>query len=131
VNEQRQLFFEIVREISARPGMFGGSGKLRDVAIYLAGVEDGIAHGKAEMLVAPGWNRWVEGRFLIFSPAWHWSRILVYTFGSDQAALTALPALYEEFFADLDSLGADGIEKRATKFLVDKYGERFHEPDAR
>ena len=111
--------------------MFVGGTKLWDVAIYLAGVEDGIARGNPGVSVARSWNRWIEGRFLVSSPAWHWSRILAHTFGSDQAALAALPGLYEAFFADLDSLGADGIEERATKLLVDKYGECFHEPYAR
>jgi hypothetical protein len=111
--------------------MFVGSGQLWDVAIYLSGLEDGLARGNAEMLVAPSWQRWVEGRFLIFSPGWHWSRILVHAFGSDEAALTSLPSLYDEFFVDLDLLGSKGIEERTTQRLVAEYGELCHEPEIR
>lgn len=129
MSDNRTVFCKIVGQIATRPGMFVGTGALRDVAIYLDAYEQGLTAHSQLAALTPGWNRWIEGQFLIFHPAWHWSRILVHVFGSDETALAALPELYQQFFADLDTLGATGIEKRTEARLVAAYGEPVHEPE--
>jgi hypothetical protein len=108
--------------------MYVGRCSVRAVSHYL----DGYCHalgdvGKTESPL-DGWGRWVESRFLISHPAWHWTRILLHTYGSDQAALEALPQLYEEFLACRAALGVEGIQGEHERLLIAKYGRSCYEP---
>ena len=76
------------------------------------------------------WGRWVESRFLISHPAWHWTRILLHVHGSDRAAIEALPALYREFLSQREALGAEGIEAERLRRFSAAYGEDYYEPPA-
>jgi hypothetical protein len=70
-----------------------------------------------------GWQRWIEKRFLIQHPAWHWSRILVHEYGSDEAALEAMPGLYSEFEREYAEIGIEGIEAWLEQRFREKYGD--------
>jgi hypothetical protein len=71
-----------------------------------------------------GWRCWIELRFGICDPAWHWSRILLHEFGSAQAAIEALPALYDEFAADRVRDGVEGILARHEQTFRGDAGSR-------
>jgi hypothetical protein len=78
----------------------------------------------------PVCGRWVEARFFISHPAWHWTRILLHIYGSVRAALEALPQLYEEFLAQRAALGVEGIEGEHRRRLVPEHGQDWYEPPA-
>lgn len=52
---------------------------------------------------------WIELRFGISHPAWHWTSILLHVYGSDAAAIEAVPNLFAEFEAEREQGGVDGI----------------------
>jgi hypothetical protein len=120
MNTERKVFLEIVDLISARPGMFVGTEKLRDVANYLHGLEHGLNGGLEIAPITHVFRRWIEGRFLYCRAAWHWDKLLLHTFRSDAAALAALPNLFREFFSELDTLGEAGIEAKVSEAILAK-----------
>ncbi len=75
-----------------------------------------------------GWGQWVQLRFLISHPAWHWTRILLHVYGSDLASIEALPILHREFLAVRVSLGIEGIFPELRRRLVFEYGQDWHQP---
>jgi hypothetical protein len=110
-------FLEVVGRIAARPAMYVGTTSLSRVANFL----DGYSHAMWDLGRSPnpldGWMRWVELRFGICHPGWSWTRILAHCFGTDDAAIRALPALFKEFFSERQSLGAEALlEQHREKF---------------
>ncbi|MFT3766701.1 MAG: hypothetical protein QM820_14480 [Minicystis sp.] len=102
---------ELIDSLSKRPGMWVGSSSLADIGHFLNGFRHAVSlMGLPDPLDA--WTRWVELRFGVFSPAWHWTRILVHVFGSDEAAIAALPELCRSYLHDRDELGSKGIEAK-------------------
>ena len=98
--------------------MYVGTSSLRAVSFYLAGYSHAVGDlGEAE---APldGWMRWVELRFSICHPAWHWTRILEHHFGSSPEAIKALPSLYREFLAKRAEIGLEGIESEHQRYFI-------------
>lgn len=85
-----------------------GTNSLAAVSHYL----DGYAHASADHELLEGWRIWVELRFGICHPAWHWTRILLHAYGSDGPALAALPQLYDEFVAERQRDGLESIVER-------------------
>jgi hypothetical protein len=122
-------FMKLLHDISKRPGMYVGEGSLKAVSHYLDGYDHAMEDHGATPSPLYGWMRWVEMRFLISHSAWHWTRILVHVYGSDGAALESLPSLYEEFLADRESMGVDGIEAELKRRLIAEYGEDWHAPE--
>lgn len=121
-------FQALLQSIAKRPGMYVGRCSLRAVSHYLDGYDDALrdlGHAEAPL---DGWQRWVELRFLISDPGWHWTRILVHTYETDQAAIEALPELHREFLAERAAIGVDGIEAMLDQRLMEEYGEPWHEP---
>lgn len=111
-----RAFGELLESICARPAMYVGDGNLFHVALFLNGYVEGLAACGAESPM-PSWTKWIEVRFGISDPAWHWTSILVHAFGDERAALSALPSLYTEYRAAVDQDGLDGIERtHATQF---------------
>jgi hypothetical protein len=110
--------------------MYVGHNSFVAASHYLAG----YCHALRDHGVSPealdGLNRWVEMRFEIRSSAWHWTRILIHTYGDDEASFRVFPTLYDEFLADRDRLGDSGIEAEAIRRLVARYGRDWGSPDS-
>ena len=114
----------LLESISKRPGMYISSASIESVSDYLAGYCQGqIAAGEANPF--SGWFRWVEMRFCISHPAWHWTRILLHNYGSDQASIEALSKLYLEFKNDQERLEKRGMEDERKRRLIAKYGKEI------
>jgi hypothetical protein len=107
--------------------LYVGKTSLRAVSDYLAGYADAVAD-LGHFHPQNGWLRWVEMKFLISHSAWHWTRILVHIYGSDRAALNALPGLHAEFRAFVAEHGTDFIDREHHRRFVAEYGETWHEP---
>jgi len=121
-------FDAILATVAAKPAIYVGKTSLRAVSDYLAGYADALAD-IGQRHPQEGWLRWVEMKFLISHPAWHWTRILVHVYGSDRAALDALPGLYAEFLAFVAEHGTDFIDGEHDRRLLAEYGERWHAPE--
>ncbi|WZO98595.1 hypothetical protein EP7_000175 [Isosphaeraceae bacterium EP7] len=123
-------FQALLHSIAERPAIYVGNCSIRAVSHYLDGYCDALRDlGHAEKPL-DGWMRWVELRFLISNPAWHWTRILLHVYGSDQAAIEALPELHREFLAERAMIGVDGIEALLDQRILEEHGEPWHEPPA-
>jgi hypothetical protein len=121
-------FESLLRSIASRPAMYVGRCSLRAVSAYL----DGYDHASGDLgqpeLPLSGWGHWVESRFLISHPAWHWTRILLHAYGTDRAAIEALPQLYQEFLARRAAIGVEGIVDEHGRRFIAEYGQDWHEP---
>lgn len=125
-------FQNLLNDMVKRPALYVGTGSIRAVSDYLSGYDHAmIDNGMCDPENSPlcGWMRWVELRFLISSPAWHWTRILLHVYGSDREALDALPALYEQFLELRASIGSQGIEAEWKQRFMAEYGEDWHVPE--
>jgi hypothetical protein len=105
-------FEELLARIAKRPALYVGQCSVSRVANYLDGYCDAMEALGCPVIPLQGWMQWIELRFGICSPAWHWSRILLHHYGSAQAAIEALPSLYNEFETDRARDGVDGIDAR-------------------
>ena len=123
-------FQALLRSIAKRPAMYVGKCSVRAVSDYL----DGYCHALRDLghteTPLDGWMRWVELRFLISHPAWHWTRIFLHIYGCDRAAIEALPELHREFLAERAVIGVDGIEAALDQRLIKVHGEPWYEPPA-
>jgi hypothetical protein len=112
-------FLEVLERIAARPAMYVGTTSLPRVANFI----DGYCHAMWDLGCSPnpldGWMRWVELRFGISHSGWSWTRILVHSFGTDDAAIRALPALFKEFLSEKQRIGVDA--------LLEQHRVKFHE----
>ncbi len=123
-------FQALLRSIAIRPAMYIGQCSIRSVSDYLSGychALNDLGHAETPL---DGRLRWVKLRFLISHPAWHWTRILMHIYGSDQAAIAALPDLHREFRAERAVLGVDGIEAALAQRLIEEHGKPWYEPSA-
>ncbi len=118
---------ELVQSISARPVMWVGSARLRDVALFLDGFCQGIesATGVRPLL---GWHTWIETRYLISHPAWHWTAILRHAHGSDSAALAALPSLVAAFESETRGCSTQLLDQRHRDAFLSAFGAEHHAP---
>ena len=121
-------YIALVNSIAKRPAMYVGRCSLRRVSAYLDGYEHALGDVGISETPLAGWGRWVELRFLISHAAWHWTRILLHAFGSDAAAIEALPGLYREFLLQREALGVEGIEAEHERRLMAEYGRDWYEP---
>jgi hypothetical protein len=123
-------FVGLIDAIAKRPALYVGRCSLHAVSDYLSGYDHALADLGQPVTPLAGWVRWVESRFLISHPAWHWTRILLHVLGTDRAAIEALPTLYREFLSDRAALGVEGIETEHRRRLIAEYGEELHVPAA-
>jgi hypothetical protein len=121
-------FESLLQRMAERPGMFVGADSLRALSHYLDGYAHGLRDAGQPETPLDGWMRWVELRFLISHPAWHWTRILLHVYGSDRVAMATLPRLYREFRSQREELGVSGIETEHRRRFVAEYGQDWHEP---
>lgn len=119
---------QLLEAIAKKPGLYVGRLSIDAVSHYLSGYEHALSDLGAEIIPLDGWMEWVQFRFLIRSAAWGWPRILLHVYGSDEAAIKALPSLHKEFMSDRQRLGIDGIELEQKRRLIEAYGEDWHEP---
>ena len=122
-------FRDLLGQICARPAMYVGHCSLVSVSNYLTGYCHCLSDTGQEETPMDGFMRWTEMRFRIRHPAWHWTRILLHAYGNDWAAISALPALFDEFVVDREQLGIEGIEAETTKRLKAEYGKDWGEPE--
>lgn len=123
-------FQALLHSIAKRPAMYVGKCSVCAVSDYLNGYCHALSDLGHTETPLDGWMRWVELRFLISHPAWHWTRILLHVYGSDQAAIEALPGLHREFLAERDVIGVGGIEAALDQRLIEEHGEPWNEPPA-
>jgi hypothetical protein len=121
-------FKRLLTNICDRPGMYVGRPSLADVSLYLAGICHGLRLADVKFRPFDGFMQWIEMRFCISHPAWHWTRILEHVYGSDLACLQALPSLYDEFVTDREHVGIEGIKAETERRLWEKYGQNYGEP---
>jgi hypothetical protein len=121
-------FLSLIDSIAQRPGMYVGRCSLHLISAYLDGYDHALKELGHDVTPLDGWMRWVELRFLISHPGWHWTRILEHVCGGDRPAIDALPSLYREFLACRAALGVEGIEAELDRRLVAEYGRGWHEP---
>ena len=120
-------FESLLQSIAERPAMYVGRCSLRAVSAYLDGYNHALGDlGRAELPLS-GWGHWVESRFLISHPAWHWTRILLHVYRTDRAAIEALPQLYQEFLAHRAVVGIEGIVDGHARRFIAEYGQDWHE----
>lgn len=74
-------FVTLLESMALRPAMYVGGCSLRHVANYISGYDHALQDGGLAETPLAGWVRWVEWRFLICHPAWHWTRILLHFYG--------------------------------------------------
>ncbi len=121
-------FGSLLHAIAMRPGMYVGRCSLRSVSDYVHGYDHALNDLGQSASPLAGWMRWVELHFLISHPAWHWTRILLHVYGSDAAAIEALPHLHELFLAQRAALGVEGIEAELDRRLRTEHGFPCYEP---
>ena len=121
-------FVAMLEKIASRPAMYVGHTSLRAASHYLDGYDHAAQDAGCSPRPLEGWMRWVELRFLISHSAWHWTRILLHSYGTEEAAFAALPTLYREFLSDRVRLKIDGIEAELKRRLSEAYGSDWHEP---
>ncbi len=102
--------------------MYVGGRNIHSVLNYLRGYD----HALQDLGVSPtplaGFSPWIHGHFLIFHQAWSPGRILLHSYGSDRAAIAALPRLYEAFLVARDKPGIEGINTWRDRRLEQAYG---------
>ena len=117
----------LIRDIVRRPGMYTGRRRLSVVVDYLSGYCHGLSDcGKA--LKFYDWQRWVEYRFGVFHPGWHWSRILHHFYETEEKALDELPELYQEFLQQAAVMTAEQMESKLRAALRERHGQDWYEP---
>jgi hypothetical protein len=128
MGEEMQDFGAMLREIAERPALYVGRVSLRAVGHYLDGYDQALRDAGIGETPLRGWSRWVESRFLISHPAWHWTRILVHAYGNDHSAIAALPQLFDQFLIERRLVGVEGIEAELNRRLIAEYGQDWHAP---
>jgi hypothetical protein len=121
-------FQTLLDSIAKRPALYVGNCSIRAVSNYLHGycqAMSDLGHNEKPLV---GWMRWIELRFQISSPAWHWTRILLHNYGSHRAAVEALPELHREFLAERALIGVEGFEAALDRRLIEELGGSWHEP---
>ena len=121
-------FDDLLQAICERPAMFVGDGRLRHVAMFLDGFTEALSLSGAPCPMA-AWRPWIELRYGISDPAWHWTGILIHAFGSDTAALHAIPSLFSEYRKALVAVGVDEIERAHAVRFPRGVEQPRHAPD--
>jgi len=128
-------FNNLLASIAARPAMYVGGRNINAVLTYLYGYNQALVDSGARPGPLDGFMEWVQRRYLVFHQAWGVDRILLHFYGSDRAAIGALPGLHAAFLADRAVLGIDGIIASRDQELTAAYGPFelgliFHAPEA-
>jgi hypothetical protein len=121
-------FESLLRRMAGRPGMFVGACSLGALGHHLAGYTQALLDSGQSEAPLDGWTRWAESRLLISHSARHWTRVLLHVYGSDRAAMDALPQLYREFLAQRAELGVGGIEREHRRRFFAEYGQDWYVP---
>lgn len=100
---------ELLTALFECPGMYVGTPSLKAIAHFLDGYRIALRVHDLNDSLMEGWVRWIEKRFNICSPAWHWTRILEHHYGSEVEAIKALPQLFKEFTEQRQQIGSQQI----------------------
>jgi len=95
--EAKPDFSMLIESIAKRPAMYLGNASLQSIGHYLAGYCDALRDVGVSASEIEGFIVWLSEKFLIFHPAWHWTRILLHIYQGDEAAIKALPDLFAEY----------------------------------
>ena len=109
--------------------MYVGRDSLRDLSNYFAGYCHGAMDAGVALKFEGRFQRWVESKFGICSSGWNWVRILQHAYGNDQSAIAKLPALYDEFRAETDSMTDEQLWNMMESRLVEVRGTKHWSPD--
>ena len=109
--------------------MYVGTVSLRSVGHYFAGYCAAIEDSGIPADEFRGFIIWLSERFLISHSAWHWTRILIHTYGSDAAAIKALPDLFVEYTRTKEGKSLSELEADRDTALRSAFGRLWHEPD--
>src|SRR5262245_38569279 len=124
----RDNFIGLIEAISERPALFVGNCSIKRVSHYLNGYTHALRDlGYTETLL-DGWREWVELKFMICSSAWHWTRILLHNYGSEESAIQVLPTLMAEYFEKLDAIGLERIQAEHDEALRNDNGITYSVP---
>jgi len=88
-----EKYLELLESIAKRPAMYVGKVSIKDVSNFLNGYLMGRFDGGKPVQIE-SFRTWIETKFMISHPAWHWSRILLHCCGNDKEAISSLPLLY-------------------------------------
>lgn len=122
-------FRELLVSACERPKMYVNRNSLSALSICFAGYEHGASDAGVEINFGGRFQRWVEGRFAIFSPAWNWVRILQHTYGDDASSIAALPSLYDEFRAETGSMTEEELWTIMESRMLKARGSKHWRPD--
>ena len=100
---------ELITALFERPGMYVGTPSLWAIAHFLDGYYTALRVYDLDDSLMDGWSQWIELRFNICSPAWHWTMILEHAYGSEAEAIKALPQLFKEFTEQRQQIGSQQI----------------------
>ena len=121
----KENYLNLLVSISKRPGMYVVNPTIYKISILLMGYN--IAKKDTIENIPIDWQRWIEYKYKIFHPAWHWSRILLHYLENDQNAILALPNLYKEYINE-GSPTSKELEKLCRDKLIKLYGQDFYAP---
>jgi hypothetical protein len=122
-------FAMLIDSIARRPAMYVGNTSLRSIGHYLAGYCHALDEAAISTTTFRGFTIWLSERFLIFHSAWHWTRILLHTYQTDEAAIEALPDLFAEYLRTKDGKSLHQLEVDRDKALVTAYGIEWGAPE--
>ncbi len=122
-------FKALLKSIVKRPAMYTDKSTLHALSVYLEGYDHAWGDLRQGYTPLTGWGHWICLRYLIYHSAWSWERVLLHVYGSDQAAIEAMPQLYDEFLAERELLGLERIYDELKRQLIAKYGRDWHEPE--
>lgn len=120
-----RLFQRLLEDLCNRTGMYVGRPSVRAAAEFLDGYCHALEDLGLENRPLAGWQRWIESKFLIFSPAYHRSPIVVHAYATDEEALKVLPSLFGDYLRDRAEVGIEGIERELERRMVEAHGERW------
>jgi hypothetical protein len=92
-----ETFREHLSRVCAKPTLYVGYNDIRLVRAYFIG----LSYSEIFDDSFNGLQKWIETRYGISHPGWHWPRILVHSTGSHFSAIKLLPSLFDDYLADI------------------------------
>ncbi len=109
--------------------MYVGRSSLWDLSHYFAGYCHGADDAGVSIKFEGRFQRWVESRFCIFSPGWHWVRILQHEYGDDESAIAGFPALYDEFETATETMSYEELRNMMEARMIEVRGGKHWCPN--
>lgn len=122
------IFRETLGSICVRPGMFVKECDVKAVACFLDGLSMGLNSGGQENTGWEIFQSWVQGKFGISHPAWHWTDILLHETGSHKEALGIVAGVYDELVEFLKSHSSDEVDQWSAAQVSARRGNKLFAP---